>query len=118
MTTINLFKFSQDFQTFPEGQIILHEGDPGNVMYVIQDGLVELTREGKVIEVLGPGDIFGEMALIDKGPRSTTATAKTECKIVPIDEKRFIFMVEETPFFALQVMRILVARLRARYELA
>jgi CRP-like cAMP-binding protein len=55
---------------------------------------------------------FGEMALIDGGTRSATAIAKTDCKLVPITEKQFLFMVQETPFFALRVMRTLTARLR------
>jgi CRP-like cAMP-binding protein len=55
---------------------------------------------------------MGEMALIDSQPRSATAVALTDCSLAVIDEKRFLFMVHETPFFALDIMRILAERLR------
>ncbi|NWG17284.1 MAG: cyclic nucleotide-binding domain-containing protein [Chloroflexi bacterium] len=111
--SINLFKYSDDFLSYPAGHVILRRGDPGNVMYVVQDGEVNLMLDDTVVETVGPGGVFGEMALIDKRPRNTTAVAKTDCRIVPIDEKRFLFMIEETPNFALDVMRILVGRIRS-----
>jgi CRP/FNR family cyclic AMP-dependent transcriptional regulator len=58
------------------------------------------------------------MALVDRAPRSATAVAKTNCVVIPISEKHFVFMVEETPFFALAVLRTLTARLRRMDELA
>ena len=65
-----------------------------------------------VLDTLGPGSLVGEMALIDAQVRSATATAKSACRLAPVTEKRFLFMVQQTPFFALQVMRILAERLR------
>ena len=69
-------------------------------------------RDGKVIETLSDGGIFGEMALIDGSPRSATALAKTDAEVAPINEKSFLFLVHETPFFAIAVMRTLAERLR------
>jgi CRP-like cAMP-binding protein len=85
-------------------------------MYVIRSGEIEIARDGKVIEMLGPGGVFGEMALIDSSPRSATATAKTACVVAPISEKTFLFLAHETPFFALAVMRTLANRLRRQNE--
>ncbi|HEU5100134.1 MAG TPA: Crp/Fnr family transcriptional regulator [Roseiflexaceae bacterium] len=62
----------------------------------------------------GPGGIVGEMALIDDRPRSATAVAATDCRLVPIDERRFTFLVQQTPMFALAVMRVMAERLRRR----
>jgi CRP-like cAMP-binding protein len=62
---------------------------------------------------LSTNHIFGEMALIDDAPRSATAVAKTDVELVPISEKQFLFLVSQTPFFALKVMRVLARRLRA-----
>ena len=73
-------------------------------MYVIRSGEVEIERDGKVVEQLGPGGIFGEMALIDRAPRAATATTKTACEVAPITEKAFLFLVHETPYFAISVM--------------
>jgi CRP/FNR family transcriptional regulator, cyclic AMP receptor protein len=64
-----------------------------------------------VVNLLGPTSIFGELALITKEPRSATARAHTDCRVVEIPEKRFLYLVHETPFFALEVMRVLTSRL-------
>ena len=112
MNLRTLFEHRKDFQEFPAGATVFSEGTPGDVVYVIMDGEVEVTVGNEVIDVLGPGEIVGEMALIDTHKRSATATAKSACRFAVIDEKRFLYLVQETPFFALHVMRVLVERLR------
>ena len=97
---------------FQPGEVILSEGDKGDKMYVIRSGEVEVERDGKIVETLSGGGIFGEMALIDGSPRAATARAKTACEVAPITEKTFLFLVHETPFFAVAVMRTLAERLR------
>ena len=98
--------------TYDPGEIIFAEGDKGEHMYVVRSGDVEIEQNGKIIETLSGGGIFGEMALIDGSPRSATARAKTACELAPINEKSFLFLVHETPFFAIAVMRTLAERLR------
>jgi CRP/FNR family cyclic AMP-dependent transcriptional regulator len=98
--------------TFKPGEVIFVEGDKGDKMYVIRSGEIEIERDGTVVETLSPGGIFGEMALIDGSPRAATARAKTSCEVAPITEKSFLFLVHETPFFAIAVMRTLAERLR------
>jgi CRP-like cAMP-binding protein len=113
MATIDLFHKEDQYDPFKRGQVIFREGDPpGRVMYIVYEGEVELRIHDKTVEILGPGGVLGEMALIDKEPRSATAIAKTDCKLVPIDERRFNFLVQQTPNFALQMMRVISARLR------
>ncbi len=97
---------------FAAGDTIFAEGDKGDAMYVVRTGEVNVERNGKVIETLGPGGVFGEMALIDGSPRVATVKAKTDCEVAPINEKTFLFLVHETPFFAIAVMRTLADRLR------
>ena len=92
---------------FKAGEVVFAEGDEGDKMYVI--------RSGHVVETLAPGGIFGEMALIDGSPRAATARAKTACDVAPITEKSFLFLVHETPFFAIAVMRTLAERLRRQH---
>jgi CRP/FNR family transcriptional regulator, cyclic AMP receptor protein len=101
---------------FQPGDAIFEEGSPGDTMFVIRSGEVVIERSGKVMEIVPPGGIFGEMALIDGAPRSATARAKTECEVAPITEKSFLFLVHETPFFAIAVMRTLADRLRRLNE--
>ena len=107
-----LFVDASNVQEFQASSTIFVEGAPGNVMYVVLEGEVELLVHSQVLEVAGPGDIVGEMALIDAKPRSATARAKSDCRLAPVDERRFLFLVHEHPFFALHVMRVLTDRLR------
>jgi CRP/FNR family cyclic AMP-dependent transcriptional regulator len=108
---LNLFRH-REREAFAAGQTVIETGRKGDTMYVVFDGEVEIRTGDNELEVGGPGTIFGEMALIDDEPRSATVVAKTDCQIVPIDRRRFEFMVQETPFFALAVMRIMADRLR------
>jgi CRP/FNR family transcriptional regulator, cyclic AMP receptor protein len=97
---------------FEPGEVIFSEVDKGDKMYVVRSGEIEVERDGKIVETLSGGGIFGEMALIDGSPRAATARAKTACEVAPITEKTFLFLVHETPFFAIAVMRSLADRLR------
>jgi CRP/FNR family transcriptional regulator, cyclic AMP receptor protein len=103
-------------RSFKAGETIVKEGDRGDEMFVVHSGQVEIRRGNRVLETVPEKGIFGEMALIDDGPRSATVVAKTDVSVVPVSEKQFLFLVRETPFFALNVMRTLVRRLRASNE--
>jgi CRP-like cAMP-binding protein len=107
-----LFKTSEKIQEFQTGTTIFSEGSSGDLMYVVLDGEVEVRVGSELIDVIRSGDIVEEMALIDSQSRSATAVARSDCRLAPVDEKRFLFMVHETPFFALHVMRVLAGRLR------
>jgi CRP/FNR family transcriptional regulator, cyclic AMP receptor protein len=112
MISIQLFKNSTDAKPYPAGTTIFRAGDTGDYMYVIVEGTVRISLEGRELEMLGPGGVFGEIALIDNGPRSADAVTVADCRLVPIDEHRFKFLVQQTPFFSLQIMRIMAERLR------
>ena len=99
---------------FKAGEVIFKEGDAATEFFVIQSGQVDIQLDNRLLRTLGEHDIFGEMALIDSAPRSATATAKTDVKLVPVGERQFLTMVSRTPYFALNVMRTLARRLRAR----
>jgi CRP-like cAMP-binding protein len=109
---LGLFQHARDLQSFSSGQPIFQVGEDGSVMYVVKEGQVDIVVGGAVVDTVGPGGIVGEMALIDRGPRSASAIARTDCKLAPVDEARFHFLVQQTPFFAMEVMRIVVDRLR------
>jgi CRP/FNR family transcriptional regulator, cyclic AMP receptor protein len=81
-------------------------------MFVVVSGSVTLSIDGRVVETVGAGGIFGEMAVIEREPRSGTAVADTDVTLVAIDKRRFWFLVQETPYFAEIVMRVMAARLR------
>lgn len=112
MNLLNLFKDADRVESVAAGAIVFNEGDPGAVMYVVLDGELELQVGGRGVESVGPGDIIGEMALIDAKLRSATARAVTDCRLCPVDDKQFLFLVQQTPYFSLHVMRVLADRLR------
>ena len=118
MTKISLFLNASNFESVPAGSLIFESGDAGHCMYGVKEGQVEILVGDTVLDIVGPGGIFGEMALIDREPRSASARALTDCQIVPVDEKQFNFMVQQTPFFGLQMMRIIVSKLRQATETA
>lgn len=99
-------------RSFRNGDSIFREGDKAECLYVIQQGSVDIRLGNRTLDTLGAGDIFGEMALIDGAPRSAGAVATGDVTVMPVDEKQFLFLVGHTPHFALNVMRVLAARLR------
>jgi CRP-like cAMP-binding protein len=101
-----------DPRVFEAGETIFRAHDMGAEMYVVLEGQVELSIDDTVIEVIGPGEPFGEMALIDQAPRTASAVAITPCKLAVLSERRFLFMVAQTPHFALQIMKVMADRLR------
>lgn len=109
---LDFFRNETGGDDFQAGQTIFQEGEMGAAMYVVLEGEVELRISGNVVETLGPGEPFGEMALIDQAPRVATAIAKTPCRLLAISEKRFLFMVSAMPHFSLQIMRVMADRLR------
>jgi CRP/FNR family cyclic AMP-dependent transcriptional regulator len=111
-TTINIFKNAETSERFAAGDVIFSAGDPGDRFYVVREGTVTLSADGRRLEEVGPGGIFGELGILERAPRSATATAATDCDLVPLDERSFVFHVSQTPFFALTVMRVLADRLR------
>lgn len=117
MSSIEIFKHEENTVPYAAGQTIFSEGEPGDVMYVVQEGEVEVRLGDRLLETAGPGGLVGEMALVDTSHRSATAVAKTDCKLVALDETKFKIHVHHTPFFAVQVMRIMADRLRRMNEL-
>jgi CRP/FNR family transcriptional regulator, cyclic AMP receptor protein len=98
---------------FKAGSTIFREGDAAQDLYVIKSGQVRIQLGNRMLTELSADDIFGEMALIDNEPRSAAAIAVTDVELVAVSEKQFLFLVGQTPYFALKVMRVLAQRLRA-----
>jgi CRP/FNR family transcriptional regulator, cyclic AMP receptor protein len=101
----------------PAGGVIFEEGASGAEMFGIMEGAVELRLPHGAVHRLGPDDTIGEMAIVDRSPRSATAVAVTDTKLAVIDRHRFLFLIDETPMFALQVMSSIAERLRAATSL-
>jgi CRP/FNR family transcriptional regulator, cyclic AMP receptor protein len=109
---INVFRNETEIKTFSPGETIYSAGEIGDTMYAVLEGELNVVVNGVVVETIGVGGIVGEMALIDPAPRSASVVAKTEAKLAVVNQKRFTTLVQNTPFFALQVMRIMAQRIR------
>jgi len=103
----------REAMSFKAGDYIFDEGQPGDHMYVVLEGEVDLHVHGQLVETLREGGVLGEMALLDAAPRTASAVARTKCKLVPVNQKRFNLLVQHTPDFAIQIMRVMAGRLRA-----
>jgi CRP-like cAMP-binding protein len=94
------------------GSVVAREGEPGAGLFVIDSGEAEVTIGGKKVNHLVPGDFFGEMALLDGGPRSATVTAKTDIVLFALTEWVFRGLLAEHPSIALRTLESVAARLR------
>jgi CRP-like cAMP-binding protein len=108
-----VFRGATETREVPAGSMIFEAGERGEEMFGIIEGGVELRVPGGRVFELGPDDSFGEMALVDHSPRSASAVALTDTTLAVIDRRRFLFLVGETPNFALQVMASMAERIRS-----
>lgn len=97
---------------FGAGAVVFNKGDPGECMYVVQSGVIEMVIGDKVVEVCGANEAIGFMSMIDEQPRSSTARVKDACELSVIDARTFRFMVDEVPNFALYIMGAMARRIR------
>jgi CRP/FNR family cyclic AMP-dependent transcriptional regulator len=111
MINLSIFRHAETLD-FAAGKTIFEQGETGAAMYVVSEGEVEILSGPVVLETAAAGSVIGEMALIDHAERSATAVAKTDCKLVAVDQRRFEFLVQQTPYFALEVMQLMAERLR------
>jgi len=98
--------------TFSAGSVVFNKGDPGSCMYIVQPGVIEMVIGNKVIEICGQNEAIGFMSMIDGAPRSFTARVKEACELSLIDQRKFRFMVDEVPNFALYIMGAMARRIR------
>lgn len=96
----------------PTGKMLVRQGDPGRECFVIAEGKAKASIRGKLSIVLGPGSFFGEMSLLDQGPRSATVTAETDMRLLVLGSREFSSLVNEVPVVAVRMMRGLAERLR------
>lgn len=117
MDLLDVFKDSEELVEFPAGAVILREGDPGNHMYVVMEGELSVLIRDKVIATASPGEIVGEMALINTSTRTATVVADTHCVLADIDRSSFDSLLQYVPDFTIHVMNVLADRLSAAYEM-
>lgn len=112
MTVRGVFASAKELIELQPGDVVFSEGDEGEQMYGVVAGEIELRRGDDVVGRIGPDGTFGELAIIDRAPRSLSAVAIVPSTVTVIDRHTFLFLVHETPTFALDVMRSLASRIR------
>ncbi|MEH2112843.1 Crp/Fnr family transcriptional regulator [Nostoc sp.] len=111
VVTVSIFQKQPDPKGFSAGQVIFEEGQPGDEMYGILEGEVDILVNGKIIETIETGEVFGAGVLVGVKNRTYSAIAKVDSKLGFLDREGFLFAVQETPVFALQVMKSYSERL-------
>ena len=120
VAAVKFFKAAGKAETIEAGKTFFVERQGGGFfgaadrMYLLLEGAVVLTLGGKSLDTVKPGEIFGDLATITASKRSTTATAKTACKVIALDAKQFQQAIEQTPGFAVMLMSIMIDRIRLR----
>ncbi len=94
------------------GQLIFSTGDPGHQMFIVRTGTVDLRIGDTVVETVGQGGIFGELALVDSSPRSATAIAGEDCTLVMVEQRSFNDLLRRVPGLGLEIMKVMASRLR------
>jgi CRP-like cAMP-binding protein len=109
---LGLISKASDVVTTKAGTEIVTEGSLGHEFYLILTGEATVRRKGRKIATLGPGSYFGEMALLDRGPRSATVVAETEVELVVISQREFMAVLDQVPAVAHKLLVSMAARLR------
>lgn len=104
------------YRSYKAGEKIFVAEDEGDCMYVVRSGTVEIRYYGVVLDRIGRGGMFGEIAMIDGSTRSATAVAVEDCEVAPITRDGFLALVQRRPTFALDVMKALARRIRGMNE--
>ena len=112
MNVIARFQDSPHRFALAAGKILFKEGEPGELMYVLLEGTVDVVIGGTVVESVAAGTVLGETAIIDGSPRSATAISTTPCLLTAVATAQFDALVSETPEFSRFVMQVLSGRLR------
>ena len=103
---------AQNTVRYDRGKVIMVQGQSGAFLYVVQEGRVAISLRGTVVERVGPGGVFGEMALVDQGARTANANAETDCALLAINRQVFLNLVKADPTFGVSLLTAIAERVR------
>jgi CRP-like cAMP-binding protein len=108
--------YDRFIQAYGQDQVVFNENSPGKEMFIVFSGKINLYKERQdnriLLATVHPGDFFGEMSLVDNSPRSATAIAAEDTRLIVLDEAKFLYLVRQQPEFALVIMQKLCESLR------
>ena len=117
MNPADLFAHETNTTNLAPGEYLFKTGDAPDGMFVLLEGSMVVMVGDKVLENSVRGAILGELALIDQTPRTATVVAREPSRLVKIDQRRFQYLIQQNPFFATHVMKVLADRIRHMNEL-
>ncbi len=94
------------------GTILVDQGQTGREAFVLMSGSATVKRNGKKIATVGEGDVIGELALLDRGPRTATVICDTDCEVLVIDQRHFLGVLDEVPALAIKLLGVLASKIR------
>jgi len=97
---------------YDRGKVIMVAGQTGALMYVVLEGRVSISIRGAVVQYVGPGGVFGEMALVDQSPRAANASAETDCVLLGINRNVFLNLIKSNPTFGISLLGAMAERVR------
>jgi len=107
-------------RVYQDGELIVEQGETGKCMYIVQQGQVDVLVAGSdgetLLSVLGPGDVFGEMALFTKQPRSATVRAHGEARVLTVDKRGFMKRIHQDPSLAFRILQNMSQRIQRLNE--
>ena len=101
---------SQKPATFAKGTMIMQEGTPGSTMFIVAEGRGNISIKAGIVGRVGPGGVFGEMALVDQSPRSASAFADTDCALLALNRETFLQLIKTSPAFGASILAAIAAR--------
>jgi len=113
MNFASIFRNESTRQTFAPGDVLIREGETNDKMFVILSGNLEVRVGGRRVAELAEGNVFGELSMIDQEPASGDVVALSAGEFVTLDERRFLAVAAQNPFFTMGLLRLLSAKLRA-----
>lgn len=112
MAQIDYFKNFKEKHPYIAGQTILDAGDRAEVLYAVREGEVGLLYQGRDLDVVYPGEVFGAVSLFGDGPNVLTAFARTDCQVTHVSRRMVTFLIHETPMFTTFLLRTMAHRIR------
>jgi CRP/FNR family transcriptional regulator, cyclic AMP receptor protein len=101
-----------DHITVPAGKVLFHQDQSGSDAFIVLTGDVQIERNGKKVALLGPGQLIGELSLLDQGVRTATVTCATDCDILVLSRPRFMALIDDLPALQRPLLASLAQRLR------
>ena len=108
---LNIGKIARE-TAVPRGRLVIREGDTGEELFIVMEGKVEVSREGRILDTLGQGSCIGELSIIDKEPRSASVRALEDCRLLSIARGDFLLTLRENPAISINIMQVITQRLR------